>query len=491
MKWATLERGLQKYLQESSPIATLDGFDLDSLRKQQERLEHTFWASSPPMLLPYQQRWIADNSPIKIGEKSRRIGYSWADAADSALEAAKADGVDTFYLGYNFEMAQQYIKDVAYWAKAYQLSVSDFEESVIEEEGKSIFTYTIRFASGCKVTALSSRPANLRSKKGRLRIDEAAFHEDLDELIKAALAIVMWGGSVGIWSTHDGEDNEFNALIEKVKAGERDYSVHRVSLDDAIADGLYQRICLVQQTPWTLEGEMAWRMQLYKDYGAAADEELGCIPSKRRKGEPVYATFDRRLNHCDDLPQIHEPLHIGMDFNVGKMAAIVHILRRNQPRAVDEFAGIQDTPAMIQAIKNRYPGRHITVYPDASGSGRKTTDASQSDIGLLRNAGFLVIVNPSNPSVKDRINAMNTAFCDPGGDRAYLVNTKRCPIYTEALERQLWKDGQPDKVQGFDHPNDAAGYFIVKLLPVQSERSQPAPVPQAIANSAKSLRQTF
>lgn len=388
-------------------------------------------------------------------------------------------------------MAQQYIKDVAYWAKAYRLSVSDFEESVIEEEGKSIFTYTIRFASGFKVSALSSRPANLRSKKGRLRIDEAAFHENLDELIKAALAIVMWGGSVGIWSTHDGEDNEFNALIERVKAGERNYSIHKVSLDDAIADGLYERICLVQQTQWTLEGQQAWREQLYKDYGAAADEELGCIPSKRRKGEPVYNMFDRRLNHCDDIPQIHEPLHIGMDFNVGKMAAIVHVLRNGQPRAVDEFSGIQDTPAMIQAIKKRYPSWHITIYPDASGGSRNTKDASSSDIGLLRAAGFMVVANPANPAVKDRINAMNTAFCNPSGDRVYKVNTIRCPGYTESLERQIWRDGQPDKVQGFDHKNDSAGYYIVKILPVQSGRQQPAPTPHAATNSAKTLRETF
>jgi phage FluMu gp28-like protein len=97
------------------------------------------------MLLPYQRRWLADQSLIKIAEKSRRIGFSWADAADSALEAAKINGVDTFYIGYNIEMAQQYIKDVAYWAKAYQLSVSDFEESVIEENGRNIFTYTIHF----------------------------------------------------------------------------------------------------------------------------------------------------------------------------------------------------------------------------------------------------------------------------------------------------------------------------------------------------------
>jgi len=424
------------------------------------------------MLLPYQRRWLADQSLIKIAEKSRRIGFSWADAADSALEAAKINGVDTFYIGYNIEMAQQYIKDVAYWAKAYQLSVSDFEESVIEENGRNIFTYTIHFLSGYKVAALSSRPANLRSKKGRLRIDEAAFHEDLAELVKAALAVVMWGGSVGIWSTHDGEDNDFNKLIEAIRTGDRHYSHHRVSLDDALSEGFYQRICLVQNQVWTLEGELAWRSQMYQDYGDAADEELGCIPKKKQNGDLVYHRFDRALNTCTDIVQMGDRLHIGMDFNVTNMNAVVHVLRNNQPRAVDVLTGIEDTPAMIAAIKKRYP-QHlslISIYPDASGQSRKSTNAASSDVAMLRQAGFKVVVDGSNPAVKDRINAMNTAFCNPNGDRPYLVNIATCEPYVEALEKQGWKNGEPDKSKGFDHLPDSAGYFIAKLLPIKTQR---------------------
>lgn len=175
-------------------------------------------------------------------------------------------------------MSRQYIEDVAYWAKAYNLACSGINESVIEEPDKNILAYTIRFDSGFKVTALSSRPANLRSKKGRLRIDEAAFHDDLEELIKAALAINMWGGKVAIWSTHNGKDNYFNELIEKCKAGELNYSYHRYDLDTAIADGLYRRICLVSGQCWSIERELAWIDQLRKDYGINAREELDCIP---------------------------------------------------------------------------------------------------------------------------------------------------------------------------------------------------------------------
>lgn len=485
MRFAALESSINRLLLKENQTSGLT--DLRNiLKKENVRV----WQNSPPILLAYQQRWLADKSKIKIAEKSRRIGYSWADAAESALEAARALGCSTFYVGYNREMAQQYIKDVAYWAQAYQLAASEIQEEVIEEEDKAIFIYTIRFVSGHEVSALSSRPANLRSKKGRIRIDEAAFHEDLEELVKAALAIVMWGGQVAIWSTHDGEDNYFNQLIEEVKAGSRDdWSHHKVTLDDAIADGLYKRICLVQNQPWTLEGEFAWRSQLYKRYGDGADEELGCIPKRRKNGDLVYSKFDRYLNDCNDIPRPSERLHIGMDFNVTNMSAVIHVVRDKKPRAIAEIAGVEDTPAMITAIRRQYPNYKdlISVYPDASGQSRKSTNAASSDVALLRQAGFSVVVNASNPSVKDRVNAMNTAFCDPLGTRDYLVNTEKCPHYAESLEKQLWKNGEPDKTQGFDHLCFAAetristpdGYLKISEMAesglVYSANSEPVP----------------
>lgn len=171
-----------------------------------------------------------------------------------------------------------------------------------------------------------------------------------------------------------------------------------------------------------------------------------------------------------------EPLYIGMDFNVGKMAAVAHVKREGMPCAVDEIVNAYDTPDMIRRIKERYwkyeggkyrPTCQIRIYPDASGDSRRSVNASQTDIALLREAGFVVCVNSSNPPVKDRINAMNSMFCNALGERRYKVNPDTCPSYTEALEQQPWAaNGEPDKTTGHDHVNDAAGYFIVKEYPV-------------------------
>lgn len=220
---------------------------------------------------------------------------SWADACDSALEAAKVNGCDSWYIGYNLDMARQYINDVAMWARAFNLACSgiqkttlgQIQETVLDDPDKDILAFTVYFSSGFKVSALSSRPANLRSKKGRIRIDEAAFHQDLDELLKAAIAILMWGGKVAVWSTHNGKKHYFNQLIEQCKKGEKKYSIHKYDLKTAIDDGLYKRICLRDNRIWTPEDEIEWENQLRSDYGLFASEELDCIPFEGKGGGSV------------------------------------------------------------------------------------------------------------------------------------------------------------------------------------------------------------
>lgn len=186
----------------------------------------------------------------------------------------------------------------------------------------------------------------------------------------------------------------------------------------------------------------------------------------------VYAEFDRALNACSDTIQTSEPLHIGMDFNVGQMSGVVFIMRDGLPRAVDELTNLLDTPATIAAIKSRYEGHAIFVYPDASGGGRRSNNASESDIALLRAARFTVLGPAANPPVKDRVLAMNQMIHNEGV-RKLLVNVDRCPAFVEGLEKQAYdKNGEPDKTSGLDHLNDAAGYFVHYRFPVRGRGAQ-------------------
>lgn len=249
------------------------------------QLPNTAQADAPPVLMSYQQAWVADASPFKLMEKSRRTGITWAEAADNVLTAAAeraAGGQNVYYIAYNQDMTVEYVQACAMWARVFNYAASEIEEGFWEEDevDKHIKTFTIRFpASGFRIVALTSRPSNLRGRQGTIVIDEAAFHDQLEELLKAAMAMLIWGGRVRVISTHNGVDNPFNDLVEEVRAGKRKGSVHRVPFEDAVDAGLYRRVCLRLGQDWTAEAEAEWKAGVYAFYGAGAEEELDCVPA--------------------------------------------------------------------------------------------------------------------------------------------------------------------------------------------------------------------
>lgn len=180
----------------------------------------------------------------------------------------------------------------------------------------------------------------------------------------------------------------------------------------------------------------------------------------------VYPNFCRRLNHTDETILPGEELHVGMDFNINRMAACVFVIRDGEPRQLDELTSLFDTPAMIAALLERFPGHKITVYPDASGKNRKSVNGSESDHSLLKQAGFTVRVNPANPMVRDRVLAVNAMFLNGEGVRRLKVNTDKCPVTTQVLEQQAYNEhGEPSK-DGTEDPADAFGYFVVHRFPI-------------------------
>lgn len=167
--------------------------------------------------------------------------------------------------------------------------------------------------------------------------------------------------------------------------------------------------------------------------------------------------FNRDINVTKEVATPYDVLHIGMDFNITNMSAVVHLLKGNNKFAVDEFTQVYDTYAMINQIKDRYPNNAIIIYPDASGSNRSTSGAT--DFELILKAGFKIKAGNRNPFVRDRVNQVNAEF------RAgtYFLNVDKCPKYASALEQIGYKGGEPDKTSGLDHITEAGGYFIYNI----------------------------
>jgi phage FluMu gp28-like protein len=239
---------------------------------------------APAVLLAHQQAWVADRADVSVWEKSRRVGASWCDASDSVLEAGSEEGQDVLYIGYSEDMTREYIDDCAMWARAFNKAAGEVRETLFEDVGASgdirhIKAFRIDFASGHKVLALSSRPRSIRGKQGKVTIDEAAFHDDLAGLVKAAAAMLIWGGRVRIISSHNGEDNAFNVLVKEIRAGKLPFSIHRTTFDDALNAGLFERVKLILGDKLKQKTREEWRAAIYAHYGDNAAEELDCIPS--------------------------------------------------------------------------------------------------------------------------------------------------------------------------------------------------------------------
>lgn len=191
--------------------------------------------------LPYQSAWLRDKSRLKIWEKSRRIGATYVQSYEDVLDAARAEKpVDVWFSSADESAAKEYIRYCAQWATIAQAAATDLGEVVIDSE-KDIKALVIEFANGKRIHGLSSNPKAFRSKGGKLVLDEFAFHSDADALWKAAAPIVTWGFDVRVLSTYNGKGNRYYRMVDEARKGNK-WSLHTVTIEDAIADGLVDRI---------------------------------------------------------------------------------------------------------------------------------------------------------------------------------------------------------------------------------------------------------
>ncbi len=242
------------------------------------------------ILMRHQLEWLDDESELKIAVKGRRTGITFAEALGDTLIAAasrSAGGDNVFYIGDTKDKGREFINYVAHFSRTISKEMVEVEEFLFEDEQKDgstkhISAFRIRFASGFRVEALSSNPANIRGLQGIVVIDEAAFHRDVREVIDAVNALLIWGGKVRVISTHNGVLNPFNELVTEAYAGKNPFKVHFIPFSKAVENGLYQRVCSIKGTTWTQEGQDEWEALIRGSYGtrtAQMQQELDAIPA--------------------------------------------------------------------------------------------------------------------------------------------------------------------------------------------------------------------
>lgn len=243
------------------------------------------------ILMRHQAEWLEDHSDLKLAEKGRRTGITFAEALDDTLIAASArsaGGSNVFYIGDTKDKGREFIGYVKHFAERVSKELVAIEEFMFEDQRADgttgmIAAYRARFASGFRVEALSSRPENIRGLQGIVVIDEAAFHKDVREVLDAVNALLIWGGKIRVISTHNGVLNPFNELVREALAGRTPFKVHHIPFRKAVENGLFRRVCLIKGVAWDAEAEAEWERQIRASYGprtAKMRQELDAIPTE-------------------------------------------------------------------------------------------------------------------------------------------------------------------------------------------------------------------
>lgn len=195
------------------------------------------------VLLPYQAAWVNDTSRLKIAEKSRQIGWTWATGYGltrrKALQSAR---LDAWISSRDDIQARLFLEDCKGFAQILQLGASDLGEKAVDEKGNTAFV--MMMANSLRIHSMSSNPDAQAGKRGDRVLDEFALHPDPRKLYAIAYPGITWGGSLEIFSTHRGSGNYFNQLIREIreKGNPKGWSLHRVTLQDALDQGFLYKL---------------------------------------------------------------------------------------------------------------------------------------------------------------------------------------------------------------------------------------------------------
>ncbi|WP_164086650.1 hypothetical protein [Stenotrophomonas maltophilia] len=407
--------------------------DWEELPESVRSISANFDPSKAGVLMAHQSEWIRmqEGLDIAVCEKGRRTGITFAQALSDTITAASAKdagGDNVWYMADTKEKGLEFIGYVAKFAPIIaQGQASRIEQHIFQDQqpdgtSRQIQAFRVRFASGFRITALSSRPENIHGLQGVVDLDEAALHKDVAKVLESATALLIWGGRIRVWSTHRGKKNPFNQLVQDVQAGRygKKAGVIRISFDDAVSNGLYERVCAMRGKVATAEGKKEWYTAIRSAYGprkAAMREELDVIPRDGDGSAIPSVWIDRampevrpvlRLVFDDDFPKRSEKEReiwcsvwiattllpvlraavagftgrwaIGMDFarhrhfSVIKPAKVGQDLRRDVPFLI-EMANAptrqqeQILWALLDALKEGFSGRW-SFAGDATGPGQ-------------------------------------------------------------------------------------------------------------------------
>jgi phage FluMu gp28-like protein len=180
---------------------------------------------------------------MRIWEKSRQVGATKTDALDSVLKASHRDAKFDVWVSSRDEFsASLYLDDCKEWARILNRA-AQYKGRTLLDKKSNASAHDLQFANGRHIYCLSSNPNAFAGKRGHVKIDEFALHQDQRQLYHVAKPVTTWGGTFSIFSTHRGPNTLFNQIICKIRAGKAPHwSLHSYPIQKAAGEGLVEKI---------------------------------------------------------------------------------------------------------------------------------------------------------------------------------------------------------------------------------------------------------
>jgi phage FluMu gp28-like protein len=354
--------------------------------------------------LPYQTKWILDQSRLKAMEKSRQIGISWADSYETVRTIAPADHKYDCWISSRDEgQAALYLQDCVGWAKFLQHGAKDLGEKVYEDEnGKAFKSFEMEMMNKRRIHSLSSNPDAQAGKRGRRKLDEFALNPWQRKMYAIAYPGITWGGNLSMISTHRGNLTFFNELIREVKekGNPKKMSLHTVTLQDALDQGFLYK--LQQKLQESAPDDERIQMDEAEYFNMVRREcpddetflqEFMCVPADDKTaflewdmiGSAEYAVGETWKTELDDCVG---DLYIGVDIGRRHDLTVIWVL--------EKIMGYYFTRRVIELKNTRFSKQEEILWPliahrktrrcciDSTGLGMQLAERAAEKFGKYR-----------------------------------------------------------------------------------------------------------
>jgi phage FluMu gp28-like protein len=226
------------------------------------------WKHAIPVL-PYQYRWICDNSQLKIAVWSRQSGKSFAAALRATVKCMEKR-TQYIILSKGERQSRLFMEKVRDFCQVFKELKALPEYALLpESEEKTMEVYFPHNRS--RIIGLPANPDTARGYAGHIVLDEFAFHGDAHKIYAACFPIITRGYSIEVISTPNGTAGKFYEIAKQAgliapecvtpapagvqavgsrwRGNERGaalWSGHRVDIYDAVRQGLPANIDLLR-----------------------------------------------------------------------------------------------------------------------------------------------------------------------------------------------------------------------------------------------------